>query len=274
MRTLVHLSDLHFGNHNPGLLDALRDAVNALHPDLLIVSGDFVEHATVAEFEQAREYIDSLPGPQLVIAGNHDLPFYDPVRRYRERLLHYSRHIASDLEPIVRDPQMIVMGINTPRVIPIKGGRINQRQIKRVQQAMCGAPPDVARVLVTHHPLDLPGRYRKSALAGRARLAVETLSQCCDLMIAGHLHLSSTGATAARYQRSGHSTIFAQAGTAISLRNKGEPNSFNVIRLEPGHIQIEHRTWHDSNRQYEPRAAENFVNVRLAAGQREWKLCE
>ena len=258
MRTLVHLSDLHFGNHHAALLDPLRAKVVELAPDLVIVSGDFVEHATLSEFRHARDYVQSLPGPQLVVAGNHDLAFYDPVRRYREGLRPYQRHISEELEPVVRDEEMVVIGVNTPRIFPIKGGRINQRQIRRVQKETCDAGAPVLRVLVTHHPLDLPGTFHKSALAGRARLAVDALANCVDLMIAGHVHLSSVGATTTRYTRSGRSMIFAQAGTAVSLRNKGEPNSFNVIRAQPGHVTIEHHTWHAERTTYDVRAAEKF----------------
>jgi 3',5'-cyclic AMP phosphodiesterase CpdA len=224
----------------------------------VVVSGDFVEHAKANEFKAARDYLARLPGPQLVVPGNHDLPFYDPPRRLRIGLRDYRRYIADMHAPAYRDDEMIVLGVDTPRKIPLKGGRINKRQVEYVLEQTCDSPPHVVKVLVTHHPLDLPAQYGRGTLAGRARTAVEALSPCIDLMLAGHLHLSSTGATAARYRSTGHSVIFAQAGTAISMRNKGEPNSFNVIQLSAECIQIRHYTWQEKRRCYQACPWERF----------------
>ena len=45
MRTLVHLSDLHFGRIDPVVVDVVRDTVQAIAPDLIAVSGDFTQRA-------------------------------------------------------------------------------------------------------------------------------------------------------------------------------------------------------------------------------------
>ena len=84
-------------------------------------------------------------------------------------------------------------------------------------------------------------------------------------MLAGHLHLSSTGATAVRYRRTGHSAIFAQAGTAISRRNKGEPNSFNQIQIESTRIQIRHHVWDEATGAFRPHGWEVFTT-----GEKGW----
>src|SRR6185503_8494053 len=181
--------------------------------------------------------------PQLIVPGNHDLPFYDLLRRYREGLSHYRRYISDELGPVFEDSEMVVVGLNTARKFPVKGGRISAIQVARVRELTCGKPPRMVKVLVTHHPLDLPQRFGRGSLVRLARSAVETLSPCVDLMLAGHIHLSSSGATAARYGTTGHSVIFAQAGSAVSRRYKGEQNSFNLIRLSADQIEIQHHTW-------------------------------
>jgi hypothetical protein len=57
-------------------------------------------------------------------------------------------------------------------------------------------------------------------------------------LLAGHLHVSSCGPTAVSFSSGPRSAIFVQAGTACSTRGRGEPNSYNVIRLEASSIEI------------------------------------
>jgi hypothetical protein len=73
---------------------------------------------------------------------------------------------------------------------------------------------------------------------------MEMFANCgADLLLAGHLHVSHTGNTAARYKISGHSALVVQAGTATSTRGRGESNAFNVLHISHPHINIERFTW-------------------------------
>jgi hypothetical protein len=40
-----------------------------------------------------------------------------------------------------------------------------------------------------------------------------------------------------------HSALVVQAGTATSLRARGEPNSFNVVRINHPQISVERLNW-------------------------------
>ena len=44
-RTVVHLSDLHFGREDPPVVDALLARVKTLEPHVVAVSGDFTQRA-------------------------------------------------------------------------------------------------------------------------------------------------------------------------------------------------------------------------------------
>lgn len=52
MRTVVHLSDLHFGKVDQDLLAPLVKTVNALAPEVVVVSGDLTQRARTAQFAQ------------------------------------------------------------------------------------------------------------------------------------------------------------------------------------------------------------------------------
>ena len=96
---------------------------------------------------------------------------------------------------------------------------------------------------MTHHPFDLPDDYDAKHLVGRAKMAMAELASVgADLFLAGHLHVSHIGRTAERYQIEGHSALVVQAGT-MSTRQRGEANSFNVLRLNSLRITVERRTW-------------------------------
>ena len=99
MRTLVQLSDLHFGAIDPRLLDPLRAKVQALAPHLVIVSGDLTQRAKAHQFEAARAWLATLPGPQVVVPGNHDVPLYNGASRFLAPLRRYRRHFSGELEP-------------------------------------------------------------------------------------------------------------------------------------------------------------------------------
>src|SRR5690242_8777714 len=99
MRTILHLSDLHFGRTDPALIDPLLAAAREIAPDVVVVSGDLTQRARRAEFAAARAFLDALPSPQIVIPGNHDVPLYDVFSRFFRRLDRYQRTITEDLEP-------------------------------------------------------------------------------------------------------------------------------------------------------------------------------
>ena len=70
-------------------------------------------------------------------------------------------------------------------------------------------------------------------------MAMTELAECgADLFLAGHLHISHTGHTK-RYNIRGHSALVVQAGTATSTRERGEANSFNVLRIAHPSIVVE-----------------------------------
>jgi 3',5'-cyclic AMP phosphodiesterase CpdA len=243
MRVVVHLSDIHFGRLDPDTVTPLAAAIRRLVPDLLAVSGDLTQRARRREFRAAREFLDALPCRRLVVPGNHDVPLYNVVTRFLTPLARYQHAITSDLSPVYRDDEMIVVGVNTARSLTWGEGRINARQVDAVVAQLASAPRDLIRIVVTHHPFDLPTGVAEARLLGRARAAMEQLAKAgADLFLAGHLHISHIGHTAERYRIGGHSALVVQAGT-VSTRSRGEEPSFNVLRIEGARISVERQVW-------------------------------
>jgi len=260
MRTLVHLSDLHFGRVDDALLAPLRATVEAIAPDVLVVSGDLTQRAKSEEFEAAKAYLDTLPGPQIIVPGNHDISFYNVFRRFLQPLTRYKRHITDDLSPIFVDGEIAVLGINTARSLTFKDGRVNKEQLADMHAAFAGLDPAVTRVVVTHHPFDLPESADHDDLVDRAPMAMRAFADAgVDLLLAGHLHMSHAGNTAERYRISDFAALVVQAGTATSTRGRGEVNSFNAIRIEPQRIEVDRYGWDTISQQFNKMQTEIFM---------------
>lgn len=243
MRTLVHLSDLHFDRIDPAVLGPLRSAVHEAKPDLVAISGDFTHRARRAQFAAARAFLDTLQPPKLVVPGNHDVPYWNLARRFLQPLTRYRRYISDDLEPEYEDDEMIVLGVNTARALAHGGGRISASQVERIVRRLAALPPSLIRIIVTHHPFDLPPGVRERRLLRRARMAMARLSKAnADLFLSGHLHLSHASRAADRYRIEGHSGLIVQAGT-VSTRGRGEQPSFNLLRIERHEIALVKYVW-------------------------------
>src|SRR5438034_5350172 len=130
MRVLVHLSDIHFGRVDVQLIEALIQTINAIKPHVVAVSGDLTQRARTHEFKAARAFLDSLPQPQIVVPGNHDIPLHNPFSRFLQPLDNYRRFISGDLRPSYVDDKIAVVGISTARSLTIKGGRVSKSQIE------------------------------------------------------------------------------------------------------------------------------------------------
>jgi 3',5'-cyclic AMP phosphodiesterase CpdA len=257
MRLIAHLSDLHFGRVDPAVVDPLLESVWQARPHLTVVSGDFVQNGTPKEFAAAREFLLKLPEPRLIVPGNHDMPFANWWKRATIGLGYFREYLSNDLEPVFIDDEIAVMGITTARRLHLRGGRISEEQIRRIEEKL-STFGDRLKVLVSHHPFDLDESYHRRELVGRARVAMGRFAQRIDVLLAGHMHLSHAGHTAVRYKIEGQSAIFVQAGTATSTRGRGEPNTFNLIRWSKPSLVVERNQWQPFRSKFEPVCTDEF----------------
>jgi 3',5'-cyclic AMP phosphodiesterase CpdA len=260
VRTLVHLSDLHFGRTDPAVLEPLLATIASVAPDVVVVSGDLTQRARAAEFAAARDFLARIAAPMIVVPGNHDVPLYRVWERFLSPLGKFQRHFGRDLEPSFLDDEIAVIGINTARSLTFKNGRINDEQMAAIHRLLDPIAERVTKVVVTHHPFDLPDDPGDVTLVGRAREAMEVFARCgVDLLLAGHFHTSQSGDSSSRHEIAGYSALVVQAGTATSTRGRGEENSFNVLRLTSDEIVVERHAWRPEAKAFLIAGSERFV---------------
>jgi 3',5'-cyclic AMP phosphodiesterase CpdA len=118
-------------------------------------------------------------------------------------------------------------------------GRLTWPQHQWLERAFAASRAPI-RMVVSHHPLDLP-REDSHPLPSLARrmvpLWIERLG--VDVFLAGHLHRARTLLGPLRTVAS-RTALFAQTGTSTSNRHSGVGNSFNLLQLQPDAIEVQH----------------------------------
>src|SRR3954447_7873967 len=247
MTRLVHLSDLHFGAHDETLVEAVEQSVDALKPDLVIISGDFTQRARTEQFREPGAFLDRLrdAGHEVLgVPGNHDVPLYDVLRRFLSPLARYRRFIDDTLCPFVELPGVAVLGINTARSLTFKDGRLSESQVEFIRETFSRTDPEATRVLVTHHPLfALAVGEEVTPPVGRQEIALDAIEEAGgDVLLAGHHHHSSSHAAGALVARWG-GALAVEEGTATSTRLREQQQSFNTIQIDGERVTVTVNAW-------------------------------
>ena len=236
MARIAHLSDVHFGAHDPAVVAGAEAWLAEHRPDLVVISGDFTQRARVEQYREAGAFLDRLEAAglrTLGVPGNHDVPLYDVVRRFARPLHRYRRYIDDELCPWFESERLAVLGINTARALTFKDGRISHAQMALIRERFRDVPEDRTKILVTHHPLFAMPIGEEGALSKVVGRHQDALQAVCEagvhILLAGHFHRSFSGSARAMVRNAGPA-LAIQAGTATSTRLRaGETQSFNLV---------------------------------------------
>jgi 3',5'-cyclic AMP phosphodiesterase CpdA len=243
---IVHLSDLHFGHHDRHLAAGLTDEITGQSPDLVVVSGDFTQIGSTAEFAMAADFLRTLAAPLFAVPGNHDVPARNLLRRFINPYGLYRRYIADEIEPVLELDGVVLVGINTARRLRLglnwAEGSINRGQLRRAREKFEAAHSNSIRIVVAHHPLLQPNVAASMHTVKRADSALATFQKLgVRMVLSGHFHLSyvrrhspaeiTADVPSGPRRAACGEVIVVQAASTISTRLREQPNSYNVIDI-------------------------------------------
>ncbi|MCY7271469.1 MAG: metallophosphoesterase [Sphingomonas bacterium] len=249
MPRLIHLSDLHFGAHDPVLVTAVEKRLDEEAADLVVISGDFTQRARTEQFEEAAAFllrIRDAGHEVLAVPGNHDVPLYDVFRRFLSPLTRYKRYIDDSLCPYIEVAGAAVLGINTARSLTFKNGHVSHEQMTMIRDTFAKSNTNQPRILVTHHPLfalPIGDGPELGHVMEHQELALDAIADSgVDLLLAGHNHRASVNDAASLATGAGKALVI-QAGTATSTRTRDELQSFNRIEIDGSGVRVTIQRW-------------------------------
>jgi len=171
---VVQVSDVHHGPWlSEGDLHRIVRTANALQPDLILLTGDYVLHERVYA-EPAVRVLSELRAPIGIVAvlGNHD--WHESAPTLRAAFPKVGIPMLDNTRLFVRPDRTLVREADVGLCVAGVGDYWHDRQL--YDAALGGLPEAMPRILLSHNP-DVAEDHR--FLACRHRV---------DLMISGHTH--------------------------------------------------------------------------------------
>jgi 3',5'-cyclic AMP phosphodiesterase CpdA len=237
--TIMHITDIHFGDASPQCLDAAIAAIEQLKPDCIALTGDLTQAGRRREFLQASDWFEQITHPIVAAPGNHDTPVYAIHSRAFSPFGRFGRLGLGDFWT-GGNGLAAIASINTARSFQLRRdwsqGAFDLDDVAKAQEKLHEAAPTGWRFLACHHPPFTPtealveSRTRRSA---RALALLKPPSR--TIVLCGHVHgffLMEDPATAVR---------IVAAPSLASSRERGAGAGFVLLDVTPESVGI--RRW-------------------------------
>lgn len=227
MTIIAHISDLHVSKSDfdeEVFMKAVSE-INALQPDMIILTGDITENGYYTEFQQAKRYLSMFESPLFAIPGNHDA-----------RNLGYETFeelIGERSWKLTMDGNFTVIGIDSSTPDE-NGGYVGRPQQLWFEHQLdeCVVNDNFIVVALHHHVISIPQTGRERNVLSDAGDILKTLTTHeVDLIVSGHKHVPNIWKL--------NNTIIVNAGSLSSHKLRGKNlNSYNVYDISEDKIRV------------------------------------
>lgn len=246
--TIMHITDIHFGDAAPAALDAALLAIEELKPDCIALTGDLTQAGRRREFLQAGNWLRQITTPIVAAPGNHDAPVYalharafSPFGRFGRLGLGGFWTGGNGLAAIA--------SINTARSFQLRRdwsqGAFDLADVEEAQAKMQEAAPTGWRFLACHHP---PFTPTEALVASRTRRSARALALLTPpartIVLCGHVHgyfFSKDPVT---------SVHTLTAPSLASSRERGAGAGFVLLTVTPASVAIQR--WRHDGASFQP----------------------
>lgn len=247
MTTLVHISDVHFGDADSAKLDAALKAIEAIEPECVLITGDLTQEGKLSEFAQADTWLNTVKAPIVSCPGNHDTPMFNLALRFADPFGRYNR-LGLRTTWQSSDNLVHIEAANSARGLQ---GRMDWSQGDYGQSGVIEALDKLGgsraqyKVLALHHPPQTPeGASVMSMPSGLNRFLKRLALNPLDLLLCGHVH--------AAFDFPAPVLAGVRVMTVPSLassRERGFGSGFGVLRFGADNSTIARSIWryHDGS---------------------------
>ncbi len=228
---IAQLSDIHTGGgrYQRALLDAAIAEINQARPDLVVVAGDVTDDGYPDQFEEAKERLDTLDCPNLVIVpGNHDARHVGYIQ-YEETFGPRDSRLRLGSDGV--EVALVAVDSSKP---DLDQGEIGREHYGWIEEGFRG-DADLRIFVCHHHLMPVPGTGRERNQVLDAGDVLSLLRQAeVDLILMGHRHVPYVWPLAGM--------LLVHSGTVSTLRTRAFTSpAYNLIRSNAGRISVELR---------------------------------
>ena len=238
--------------HRLEALNAVAADIRTAAPHGVLISGDIVNIALPAEFDDARAWLaQAFPDSPVAFApGNHDayvpVPWEDGLGKLSgymagRRVGESAARPASGADdfPYLRRFEagdsggvVVIAANSSPPTAPgLATGALGAAQIERIRSALADTKGDY-RILMVHHPVTDGAAPRRKALDDRRALQDVVKAEGVELVLHGHLHLSQENAI---HVPTGTTPVIGGASASHgAAAGAYRPARYNLISIERG----------------------------------------
>jgi 3',5'-cyclic-AMP phosphodiesterase len=228
---IAQLSDIHIGGgrYHEELLQAAIGEVNQLGPDLVVVAGDITDEGYPDQFAAAKERLEKIDCPELVmVPGNHDARHVG--------YLHYEETFGprdSRLRLTAGGTEVALVAVDSSKP-DLDEGEVGREHYAWIEEGFGGAA-DLRIFVCHHHLMPIPGTGRERNQVLDAGDVLSLLRQAeVNLVLSGHRHVPYVWPVAGM--------LLVHSGTVSTLRTRAFTYpAYNLIRAEGGRISVELR---------------------------------